>query len=677
MAYRYTQGQTDDIENFGDQYIDITDEVTAENFDEMVKEGLWELKPIAVPKDADNLLIRYYNPQGELIESNNIPVVVDGTGIKAITDYWAVSQTDVKPAAARFTSVLKNPDSVNRYLWKFSVIEYTDGTTDGSYEDAVITGVYGKDGKDGTSAKYVEIDTPEGVAFVNGSPSVITLRAICTGFTPSSYKWFKNGTELTGKTQSYLEVTTEGVYKVEVDGQYEDTQSVVAVKDGEDAYTVVIDNENIHVPTNNTGYTTSELSYYVTVDVYRGTKTLNNIKAYTELGDDDFYVTLFVGDNAITSVVADRTQGEKKVYNTFKITIPENTHMDSSTSITVDVRAKNTVSMRKYGQLVPAKAGAKGDKGDEGEQGERGAEYLGCFARNDLAYDSRNGNLVADDFYLNSTDGYIYVAIKNSSSNSFSWGQVSSYSDTRYKQAMNDMIAIAGSDRSEQFMFVVNLWVKNLTVQTALIQELFAKNVTVKSQLTVDKLKATNAEIEGEITATKGELKNLDVKGILSFPDSEDVVAYVDYSNPDDPEINYKKPELNSNGTIILPNMFVNTLEVNESGIFSPTYYSGVADHITFSHSLMVGRFPEKYLVFLEDCLLEVFWINDNYWYKINDMNLTTSNDLQSTGFPNHAVNHITKVIRHDSRSSQEITFCLDYKQDYRIYGYLKRPSKD
>lgn len=510
--YKYTNGEILDEECFVSQFFKVTEKINPENYKDEVEDGLYKDTEIAVTKETQQLKFRYKDPDGQLIEQENVPVVIDGTGIKAITDYWAVSQTDVKPALSLFTPVLKNPDSVNRYLWKFSVIEYTDGTTDGSYEDASIVGVHGVDGTDGTSAKYVEIDTSEGVAFVNGSPSKITLRAICTGFTPSSYKWFKNGTELTGKTQSYLEVTTEGVYKVEVNGQYEDTQSVVAVKDGEDAYTVVIDNENIHVPTNNTGYTTSELSYYVEVDVYRGAKKLNNIKAYTELGDDDFYVRLSVGDNAITSVVADRTQAGKKVYNTFKITIPENTYMYSSISITVDAWAKNTVAMRKCGQLVPAKAGAKGDKGDEGEQGERGAEYLGCFARNDLAYDSREGNLVADDFYLNSTDGYIYVAIKSSSGNAVSWGRVSSYSDPRYKQAMNDMIAIAGSDRSEGFMSVVNLWVKNLTAQTALIQNLFAKVMKMENG---GIFKSDN--YDGTITETKDAQGNVTDRNITSY----------------------------------------------------------------------------------------------------------------------------------------------------------------
>ena len=500
--YKYTNGEILYEECFVSQFFKVTEKITPENYRKEVEDGLYKDTEISVTKETQQLKFRYKDPDGQLIEQENVPVVVDGTGIKAITDYWAVSGTDVKPALSLFTTVLKNPDSVNRYLWKFSVIEYTDGTTKGCYEDAVITGVYGKDG---TSAKYVEIDTSEGVAFVNGLPSKITLRAICTGFTPSSYKWFKNGTELTGKTQSYLEATTEGVYKVNVNGQYEDTQSVVAVKDGEDAYTVVIDNENIHVPTDSNGCIPEEVLYYGTVYVYKGSKKLNSIKPFTELGDNDFYITLSIGMENLNISVLDSNYGK------FEILIPRNTYLINGVNFTVNVHIKNISSIVKKGELVPAKAGAKGDKGDEGEQGERGAEYLGCFARNDLAYDSRNGNLVADDFYLNSTDGYIHI-VTSVNESAVSWGQVSSYSDTRYKQAMNDMIAIAGSDRSEGFMSVVNLWVKNLTAQTALIQNLFAKVMKMENG---GIFKSDN--YDGKITETKDAQGNVTDRNITSY----------------------------------------------------------------------------------------------------------------------------------------------------------------
>lgn len=292
--YKYTNGEILYEEYFVSQFVKVTEKITPENYRKEVEDGLYKDTEISVTKETQQLKFRYKDPYGQLIEQENVPVVVDGTGIKAITDYWAVSQTDVKPDLSLFTTVLKNPDSVNRYLWKFSVIEYTDGTTKGSYEDAVITGVYGKEG-------------------------------------------------------------------------------------------------------------------------------------------------------------------------------------------------------------------------DSGEQGERGAEYLGCFERNDLAYASRNGKLVADDFYLNSTDGYIHIVTFVNES-TVSWGQVSSYSDTRYKQAMNDMIAIAGSDRSEGFMSVVNLWVKNLTAQTALIQNLFAKVMKMENG---GIFKSDN--YNGTITETKDAQGNVTDRNITSY----------------------------------------------------------------------------------------------------------------------------------------------------------------
>ena len=131
--YKYTNGEILYEECFVSQFFKVTEKITPENYRKEVENGLYKDTEISVTKETQQLKFRYKDPDGQLIEQENVPVVVDGTGIKAITDYWAVSGTDVKPALSLFTTVLKNPDSVNRYLWKFSVIEYTDGTTTGSY----------------------------------------------------------------------------------------------------------------------------------------------------------------------------------------------------------------------------------------------------------------------------------------------------------------------------------------------------------------------------------------------------------------------------------------------------------------------------------------------------------------------------------------------------------------
>lgn len=293
--YKYTNGEILDEEYFMDQFSKVTDKITPENYKEEVEDGLYKDTEIAVTKETQQLKFRYKAPDGQLIEQENVPVVIDGTSVKSIRYFTALSTTTEKPAEDKFTETVKDVDSVNRFLWQYVVTELTDGTSQGSYADAKCIGVYG----------------------------------------------------------------------------------------------------------------------------------------------------------------------------------------------------------------------------DEGEQGERGAEYLGCFASNSDAYNSREGNLVIDDFYLNSTDGYIHVVVSSElieEKIKAEWASITDYTDPRYKQAMNDMIAIAGSDRSEGFMSVVNLWVKNLTAQTALIQNLFAKVMKMENG---GIFKSDN--YDGTITETKDSHGNVTDRNITSY----------------------------------------------------------------------------------------------------------------------------------------------------------------
>lgn len=293
--YKYTNGEILYEECFVSQFFKVTEKITPENYRKEVEDGLYKDTEISVTKETQQLKFRYKDPDGQLIEQENVPVVIDGTSVKSIRYFTALSTTTEKPSEDKFTETVKDVDSVNRFLWQFVVTELTDGTSQGSYAEAKIIGVYG----------------------------------------------------------------------------------------------------------------------------------------------------------------------------------------------------------------------------DEGEQGERGAEYLGCFATNADAYNSREGNLVTDDFYLNSTDGYIHVVVSSElieGKIKAEWVSITNYTDTRYKQAMNDMIAIAGSDRSEGFMSVVNLWVKNLTAQTALIQNLFAKVMKMENG---GIFKSDN--YDGTITETKDAQGNVTDRNITSY----------------------------------------------------------------------------------------------------------------------------------------------------------------
>lgn len=84
-------------------------------------------------------------------------------------------------------------------------------------------------------AKIVNITAPQGLVFKNNAPAQLPLEVKSTGFTPTSYKWYKDGVEISGATGSTYNVgsASPGVYKVVVDNKYEDYVTVISVIDGE------------------------------------------------------------------------------------------------------------------------------------------------------------------------------------------------------------------------------------------------------------------------------------------------------------------------------------------------------------------------------------------------------------------------------------------------------------
>ena len=84
-------------------------------------------------------------------------------------------------------------------------------------------------------AKFVELIAPNGLVFKNNAPAQLPLEVKSTGFIPTSYKWYKDGQEISGATGSTYNVdsASPGVYKVVVDNKYEDYVTVISVIDGE------------------------------------------------------------------------------------------------------------------------------------------------------------------------------------------------------------------------------------------------------------------------------------------------------------------------------------------------------------------------------------------------------------------------------------------------------------
>ena len=65
--------------------------------------------------------------------------------ISSITEYYAINNSTTAPADSAFSPSVKKPTSLNKYLWNYELITYTDGSTKKSEKH--IAGVYGSDGK--------------------------------------------------------------------------------------------------------------------------------------------------------------------------------------------------------------------------------------------------------------------------------------------------------------------------------------------------------------------------------------------------------------------------------------------------------------------------------------------------------------------------------------------------
>lgn len=93
-----------------------------------------------------------------------------GVGISSITEYYALSTTTTRPTTG-WSTTLPEMDATNRYLWNYSVITYTNGSSSGTSNDALIIGVYGD------SVISLEIQSDNGTLF-NSKTLSSTLSAV-------------------------------------------------------------------------------------------------------------------------------------------------------------------------------------------------------------------------------------------------------------------------------------------------------------------------------------------------------------------------------------------------------------------------------------------------------------------------------------------------------------------
>lgn len=109
-----------------------------------------------------------------------------------------------------------------------------------------------------------------------------------------------------------------------------------------------------------------------------------------------------------------------------------------------------------------------------GEQGERGAMYLGHYADNQKAYEANKSAVFTGDYYLNTTDSYLYEYNKESNI----WTPIKDLTDYRYNQSINDIFeAIEKSEDREEFLKAKIAWVQNLSAAIARVKMLLANEI--------------------------------------------------------------------------------------------------------------------------------------------------------------------------------------------------------
>lgn len=122
----------------------------------------------------------------------------DGKGIESIKEHYAVSTSNTVTPTVWFDDVLVT-NSVNKYLWSYETIIYTDGTSVDSKKRVI--GVYGDTGKDG--ARGVGVSSVDVMYYKSTSATSLSGGSWVTtdpGWENGKYIWSKTVITYTDKT---------------------------------------------------------------------------------------------------------------------------------------------------------------------------------------------------------------------------------------------------------------------------------------------------------------------------------------------------------------------------------------------------------------------------------------------------------------------------------------------
>lgn len=145
-----------------------------------------------------------------------------GKGIKSVTEYYLATtlSSDVTTSTTGWTTTMQTLTEVNKYLWNYELITYTDNTT--TTINPIIIGVYGDTGtpgRPGSDSVSFQVYSSNGYALSINTPTVTLQTFAYVGdvaiTADATYQWYiYNDTEwtaLSGETNAYLTITREEV----------------------------------------------------------------------------------------------------------------------------------------------------------------------------------------------------------------------------------------------------------------------------------------------------------------------------------------------------------------------------------------------------------------------------------------------------------------------------------
>lgn len=145
-----------------------------------------------------------------------------GKGIKSVTEYYLASSlsTGITTSTSGWQSTMQPLSEVDKYLWNYELITYTDNTTETL--NPVIIGVYGDRGYTGASgdnAVTFQIYSNNGYALSTNIPTLLLQTFAYLGDVEitagATFQWYRhNGTDwiaVSGATNPYFNVSRDDV----------------------------------------------------------------------------------------------------------------------------------------------------------------------------------------------------------------------------------------------------------------------------------------------------------------------------------------------------------------------------------------------------------------------------------------------------------------------------------